>query len=365
MRQADLTHDNLPEEERNEPPADVNEGRAQQQDDAEYFVTDSTAEFAVCACIHRFHPVSHAGPCSKEDGYAEALVRNVARRAVSIDSSSATSPADSVLVAASNQGCPSDQIDSSSASCPADSVLMAASSQGCPSDQIDSSSVSCPADSVLVAASSQGCPSDEIDSSSASCPADSVLVAASSQGCPSDQIDSSSVSCPADSVLVAASSQGYLSDEIDSSSATSPADSVLVAASNQGRPSDQAAHLMVTKFATTSHPLGTCFRETSATASRSAATHEPLSVTSQQVSPRKKVVDLQRKVKRLQRKNRDLLQENARIKKGITRVFTEDQVRALGKEKNTGCAWSAATIKNALRLHFACGSTGYNLLISQ
>ncbi|KAL1463996.1 hypothetical protein MTO96_027052, partial [Rhipicephalus appendiculatus] len=282
-----------------------------------------------------------------------------------VDSRPATSPIDSVFVATSCHGCPSDHIDSSSATSPADSVLVAASNQGCPSDQIDSSSVSCPADSVLVAASSQGCPSDEIDSSSASCPADSVLVAASSQGCPSDQIDSSSVSCPADSVLVAASSQGCLSDEIDSSSATSPADSVLVAASNQGRPSDQAAHLMVTKFAITSHPLGTCFRETSATASRSAATHEPLSVTSQQVSPRKKVADLQRKVKRLQRKNRDLLQENARIKKGITRVFTEDQVRALGREKNTGCAWSAATIKNALRLHFACGSTGYNLLISQ
>ncbi|KAL1484960.1 hypothetical protein MTO96_049902, partial [Rhipicephalus appendiculatus] len=69
MRQVDLTHDNLPEEERNEPPADVNGGRAQQQDDAEYFVTDVPLQYSPSAPVSTVYtPSAMPGPAAKKTG---------------------------------------------------------------------------------------------------------------------------------------------------------------------------------------------------------------------------------------------------------------------------------------------------------
>ncbi|KAH6925934.1 hypothetical protein HPB50_012300 [Hyalomma asiaticum] len=157
----------------------------------------------------------------------------------------------------------------------------------------------------------------EVSSSPANPPAKSILMAASDQEWQLQRVDSNPVSSPADSVLEGASHEEWQPQHVCSSPAGSPADSVLMVASDQDWPSNQ------------------------------------------------KIADLQRKIKRLQKKNRDLVEENAGIKEGIKRVFSEDQMRALARKKNNGCPWSAETIKKALRLHFACGSTGYNMLISQ
>lgn len=77
------------------------------------------------------------------------------------------------------------------------------------------------------------------------------------------------------------------------------------------------------------------------------------------------VAELKRKVQALQKKNNALTQEMKRIVEGLRAVFTEDQTRALGRTSNHGNAWSPATIQKALELHLACGSAGYNLLLSQ
>ncbi|XP_029829945.2 uncharacterized protein LOC8036518 isoform X4 [Ixodes scapularis] len=77
------------------------------------------------------------------------------------------------------------------------------------------------------------------------------------------------------------------------------------------------------------------------------------------------VAELKRQVQALQKKNNALTQEMKRIVEGLGAVFTEDQTRALGRHSNHGNAWSPATIQKALELHLACGSAGYNLLLSQ
>ncbi|XP_049274029.1 THAP domain-containing protein 5-like [Rhipicephalus sanguineus] len=114
-----------------------------------------------------------------------------------VDSTPTTFPADSVLVAASSQGCPSHQMDSSLLTPPSDSVLVAASYQRCPSEQTDSRPATSP-DTVLMAASCQRCPSEQTDSRPATSP-DTVLMAASCQRCPSEQVNFfaiySSISC--------------------------------------------------------------------------------------------------------------------------------------------------------------------------
>lgn len=78
-----------------------------------------------------------------------------------------------------------------------------------------------------------------------------------------------------------------------------------------------------------------------------------------------KVTEHKRKVNNLQKWNNVLLREKQNTAEGLQTVFTEDQIRALGRKSNCGSPWSSATIKKSLQLHFACGSTGYNLLLSQ
>ncbi|KAH7968984.1 hypothetical protein HPB52_013527 [Rhipicephalus sanguineus] len=51
----------------------------------------------------------------------------------------------------------------------------------------------------------------------------------------------------------------------------------------------------------------------------------------------RKVADLQRKVKRPPRKNRDRLQDNFRIKKGITKIFKDDQTMEPYHRKAQDC----------------------------
>lgn len=231
--------------------------------------------------------------------------------------------------------------------------------------QANSSPPSPPANSVLMAASDQEWQHQRVSSSPANPPANSVLIAASDQERQHQRVDSNQVSSPADSVLEGASHEEWQPQHAHSSPASSPADSVLMVASDQDWPSNQAATCVATTSAS-SEQSGPCgVQEITSAANTSTACHENLLIVPQQISPRKKIADLQRKIKHLQKKNRDLVEVNTGIKEGIKKVFSKDQMRALAKKKNNGCPWSAETIKKALRLHFACGSTGYNLLISQ
>lgn len=48
----------------------------------------------------------------------------------------------------------------------------------------------------------------------------------------------------------------------------------------------------------------------------------------------------------------------------VKRVFNDDQISAMKRRSTRGMAWSAATVKKALRIRFSCGTSGYNHLIS-
>ncbi|XP_040064002.1 uncharacterized protein LOC115310440, partial [Ixodes scapularis] len=67
-----------------------------------------------------------------------------------------------------------------------------------------------------------------------------------------------------------------------------------------------------------------------------------------------KVAEHKRKVNNLQKRNNVLLREKKNTAEGLQTVFTEDQIRALGRKSNCGSPWSSATIKKSLQLHFAC-----------
>ena len=49
----------------------------------------------------------------------------------------------------------------------------------------------------------------------------------------------------------------------------------------------------------------------------------------------------------------------------VKKFLNIDQQKALCKSTQRGSKWSSATVKNALQLHFACGPTGYRVLLSQ
>ena len=46
-------------------------------------------------------------------------------------------------------------------------------------------------------------------------------------------------------------------------------------------------------------------------------------------------------------------------------LFNTEQLEILKGKSSMGVTWSTATIKTALKLRFGCGTTGYNLLLSQ
>lgn len=59
------------------------------------------------------------------------------------------------------------------------------------------------------------------------------------------------------------------------------------------------------------------------------------------------------------------LQENVSALTSNLKFLNEDQKSALHKRSRKGCVWSAETVKKALQLKFACGSTGYDVLLEQ
>jgi len=49
----------------------------------------------------------------------------------------------------------------------------------------------------------------------------------------------------------------------------------------------------------------------------------------------------------------------------VKRFLNIDQQKALCKNTQRGSKWSSVTVRNAMQLHFACGPTGYHVLLSQ
>lgn len=85
-----------------------------------------------------------------------------------------------------------------------------------------------------------------------------------------------------------------------------------------------------------------------------------------------KLTALTNKVKRLEmalakerRDKRKVVREYQHLQSQLSSVFNKNQLSKLSQPSTRGTKWSAATIKKGLQLKFACGATGYDLLLAQ
>jgi Transposase protein len=74
---------------------------------------------------------------------------------------------------------------------------------------------------------------------------------------------------------------------------------------------------------------------------------------------------VRRKYNTALRKIRKLSKNKVHFEHIVGKFLNHDQLSALCKRSTRGSKWSSVTIKNALKLHFACGPTGYAQLLSQ
>lgn len=75
---------------------------------------------------------------------------------------------------------------------------------------------------------------------------------------------------------------------------------------------------------------------------------------------------LKKHIKRLtQMKNNSKTPNYLRLESLLKQLFNDDQIRALMRPSSRGHMWSNDTIKKALRLKYACGSSGYEELLKQ
>ncbi|KAM7293038.1 hypothetical protein ISCGN_026168 [Ixodes scapularis] len=81
-------------------------------------------------------------------------------------------------------------------------------------------------------------------------------------------------------------------------------------------------------------------------------------------------LQMSRKIKQLENENRRLetqaaLQKTreATFRSHLHKIFTADQLAALSRSSNRWSKWSDETVKKSLQMRFACGSTGYDLLL--
>ncbi|KAM7299492.1 hypothetical protein ISCGN_020058 [Ixodes scapularis] len=79
---------------------------------------------------------------------------------------------------------------------------------------------------------------------------------------------------------------------------------------------------------------------------------------------------MSRKIKQLENKNRRLVRQaalqktrEATFRSHLHKIFTADQLAALSRSSNRWSKWSNETVKKSLQMRFACGSTGYDLLL--
>ncbi|KAM7285020.1 hypothetical protein ISCGN_032009 [Ixodes scapularis] len=81
-------------------------------------------------------------------------------------------------------------------------------------------------------------------------------------------------------------------------------------------------------------------------------------------------LQMSRKIKQLENENRRLVRQaalqktrEATFRSQLHKIFTADQLAALSRSSNRGSKWSNETVKKSLQMRFACGSTGYDLLL--
>lgn len=75
-------------------------------------------------------------------------------------------------------------------------------------------------------------------------------------------------------------------------------------------------------------------------------------------------VVVRNKYKKALRKIRKLSKAKVALQSNLTKFLNFDQQKAATKTSTRGCKWSSSTLKKSLQLHFACGHTGYNVLLS-
>ena len=68
-------------------------------------------------------------------------------------------------------------------------------------------------------------------------------------------------------------------------------------------------------------------------------------------------------LKRVRREKAALQKKKKNMDNKLSKVFTEDQIKALGRGNTRGMRWSNNTIKKALQIRFAAGPTGYKTLL--
>jgi len=78
-----------------------------------------------------------------------------------------------------------------------------------------------------------------------------------------------------------------------------------------------------------------------------------------------KVVSLKWRLHEAQWDKRKQARELVTLKANVQKVFNLDQINKLSRLSTRGTQWSAETYKKALQLRFACGSTDYEVLLSQ
>ncbi|KAM7282520.1 hypothetical protein ISCGN_002670 [Ixodes scapularis] len=120
-------------------------------------------------------------------------------------------------------------------------------------------------------------------------------------------------------------------------------------------------------------PSGTlvCRQPPPAGGKTSERTLQPLSPSP--VSPRLTedvFLQMSRKIKQLENENRCLVRQaalqktrEATFRSHLHKIFTADQLAALSRSRNRWSKWSNETVKKSLQMRFACGSTGYDLLL--
>lgn len=82
------------------------------------------------------------------------------------------------------------------------------------------------------------------------------------------------------------------------------------------------------------------------------------------------ILQMRRRIKHLENENRRLVRQAALQKTReatfhthLRKIFTADQLLALSRTSNRGSKWSNETVKKSLQMRFACGSTGYDLML--
>ena len=80
---------------------------------------------------------------------------------------------------------------------------------------------------------------------------------------------------------------------------------------------------------------------------------------------RRRITELKAELRQTRKKFRTIVKAKSKQEARTSRLFGRDQLAALKRGGMRGTRWSASTVKKALQLRFACGSSGYKLLLQQ